>query len=179
MPSRVNRLLYRQVHEDLSGDHNIVLVGYRGLSAGDSDAVRKELKDRGLRMRVVRNRVTVKALSDLGRPDMTDLFEGPTAVMDGGEDPVLVAKTAVEFAKRHAALEVRGGVLDGDLVDAEQVKDWAKMPSREEMLSMLAGQILGAGGGLVAALLGPGRTVAGQVKKLGEEEEGDSAGEAA
>lgn len=175
MPSRVNRLLKQETVSWLQGDRNIVLVDYRGLSAGDADTVRQELKDRGVRMRVVRNRLTVRALTDLGRPDLTELFTGPTAVMDGGEDPVLVAKAAVEFAKRHNALEVTGGLLEGEVVSAKQVEDWSKMPSREEMLSQLVGQILGAGGGLVSAILGPGSTVAGQVEKLGEEEEGEAA----
>lgn len=179
MPNRVNRLLLAESLQRLAEERNIVLVGYRGLTATDAAAFRQDLTERGIVLHVVHNRITIRALEELGRPDLTDLFDGPTAIMDGGEDPVRVAKAAVEFAKRHKALEIRGGLLEGKRCTATEVVAWSRMPSREEQLAIVAGQIVGAGGGLVAAVLGPGAKLAGQIRKLGDEDETKSGEEAA
>lgn len=176
MPSRVNRLLHRESLDFLSGERNIVFVGYRGLSAEDAASVRRELIEKGVALRVMRNRIVFRALEDLGKPDVTDLFDGPTAIMDGGDDPVLVAKSAVEFAKRHEALEVKGGIIDGERCTADDVVKWSMMPSLAELLGMIAGAVAGVGGNLASAATAPGALVASQIEKIGE---GQTSGETA
>jgi ribosomal protein L10 len=95
----------------------------------------------------------------------------------GTDDIVSLAKavtTYVEDAK-WAPLQTRGGVMDGQHLNADQVREVSKWPSREEQLSILVGQILSPGANLAAQLIGPGGALASQIKQKGEAEEGEAA----
>jgi large subunit ribosomal protein L10 len=156
--------LYRSVE-------SMIFVGYRGLSGSEMAEFRDVLRKGGVHLNVVRNRITVRAFADLGRPEaVKDLFDGPTAIMDG-EDPVAMAKAAVEFAKRNPKLEVKGGVVEGEVLDAASVVALSKMPSRTELLGMISGGLLGVGGRIAAAMLGPGARIAGGQKARAEKGE--------
>ena len=72
------------------------------------------------------------------------------------------------------AFQTRGGVMDGEKLTAERVKEISKWPSRQEQLSLLSGQILGPGASLLAAIVGPGGTLASQIKQKSEEDEEDN-----
>ena len=89
------------------------------------------------------------------------------------EDFVSLAKeiTRLDEDKEFEAFETRGGVMDGEKLSPERVKEISKWPSREEQLSLLSGQILGPGASLVAAVIGPGGTLASQIKQKSEEDE--------
>ena len=171
MPSRVNQILLAETKSLLDGDANVVLVGYRGLTAAQADQIRSGLQDRGVTLRIVRNRLARRALAELDKPDLSDLFDGPTAVMEGGDDPILVAKAAAACAKEIEAFAVRGGLLEGKKVTAAEVEQWAAMPSREELLAMVLGQIVGVAGGVIAAITSPAGAVASQIEKIAERDE--------
>ncbi len=84
--------------------------------------------------------------------------------------------TKLSDDKEFAAFQTRGGVMDGEQLTPERVKEISKWPSREEQLSLLVGQVLGPGGQLAAAIQGPGATLASQIKSKSEDEdEGDDA----
>ena len=105
-----------------------------------------------------------KALGDM---------EGSLAVCWGSEDFVSLAKEVTrihEDEESFPAFETRGGVMDGEQLSPERVKEISKWPSRSEQLSLLVGQILGPGGTLAAQLKGPGGTLAAQIKSKTEEE---------
>ncbi|MHC4916619.1 MAG: 50S ribosomal protein L10 [Planctomycetota bacterium] len=176
MPSRLKELILNEMTSRYRDAGNMIFVGYSGLSGGEIADFRTELRKEGVHLRVVRNRITVRAFAELGRPDaVKGLFDGPTAIMDG-EDPVAMAKAAVEFAKRAPNLEVKGGVVEGEILDATGVRVLASMPSRAEMLSIIAGTVKGVGGRVAAAALGAGGRVAGAIKTLAEEEGEDASG---
>jgi large subunit ribosomal protein L10 len=102
------------------------------------------------------------------------------AVLWGCEDFVSLVKSITKLADSGAfpKLEIKGGVMDGEAMNAEQVKKVAKWPSRREQISMLVGQILSPGSTLAGQLVGPARTIAGQVKKMIEDrEEGQPEGQ--
>jgi large subunit ribosomal protein L10 len=176
MPSRLKEMMLREMTSLYRGAQNMIFVGYRGLSGAEIAEFRDELRKDGVHMRVVRNRITVRAFAELGRPEQVkDLFDGPTAVMDG-EDPVAMAKAALAFARRATSLEVRGGLVEGEVLNAAEVVELAKMPSRPEMLGRIAGTIAGVGSRLAGAILGPGGRLAGALKSMAEKEEGDGNG---
>ena len=176
MPSRLKELIHEEMTSRYRQVESMILVGYRGLKGGDISSFRDELRKDGVHINVVRNRITVRALTDLGKPErIKDLFDGPTAIMDG-EDPVAMAKAAVAFAGRSKLLEVKGGLVEGEVLDAAQIVALSKMPSRIEMLGILAGTVKGVGGRVAGALLGSGGRVAGAIKAKGDEESGDASG---
>jgi large subunit ribosomal protein L10 len=121
----------------------------------------------------VRNRITVRAFAELGRPgEVKGLFDGPTAIMDG-EDPVSMAKAAVAFAKRSDKLEVKGGLVEGQVLTAAEVRRLSAMPNRHEMRAQLLGLVIGVGGRLAAALTAPGGRIAGALEAMAEKENGE------
>jgi large subunit ribosomal protein L10 len=101
-------------------------------------------------------------------------MEGSLAFIWGSSDIVSLAKEVIKLhddAKTYPRFEARGGVMDGEHLSAERVKEISKWPSRDEQLSLLVGQILGPGRQLNAALLGPGAALASQIKKKSDEAE--------
>ncbi len=98
-------------------------------------------------------------------------MEGSLAVCWGGEDFVDLVKEVTELDKSDEfdKFEARGGVMDGESLTSDKVKEISKWPNRAEQLSLLAGQIMGPGATLAAQLIGPGGTLVGQIKSKSEE----------
>jgi len=176
MPSRLKELIHEEMTSRYREVESMIFVGYRGLNGSEVADFRAELLKDGVHLNVVRNRITVRAFADLGKPEaVKDLFDGPTAIMDG-EDPVAMAKAAVAFAGRNKLLEVKGGLVEGEVMGAAEVIALSKMPSRLEMLGIIAGTACGVGGRVAGALLGSGGRVAGAIKTKGDDESGDASG---
>jgi len=165
-PSRINRLLVSQVSTDYSPETNLIMVSNQGMNSEQTTELRSSLRGQGLKMRVVRSRLTVRAFKEMGIEEAEKLFSGPTAIIDA-DDPVLAAKTALEFCKKFEnKLQVVGGLVEGQVLDSQQIMVLAKSKSRLELLADVSGQAIGPGGQLVAAIMGPGGILAGQVKAL-------------
>jgi large subunit ribosomal protein L10 len=176
MPSRLKELIHEEMTSRFREVENMIFVGYRGLGGGAVAEFREELRKGGVHLSVVRNRITIRAFADLGKPEKVgELFDGPTAIMDG-EDPVAMAKAAVTFAGRKKLLEVKGGLVEGEVLSAKEVVELSKMPSRPEMLGQIAGMALGVGARLAGALLGPGGRISGGLKAMAEKEGEDASG---
>lgn len=165
-PSRINRLLVSQVSKDYDLKTNLVMVSNQGLNSEQTSELRTSLRSQGLKMRVVRSRLSVRAFKEMGLKEAEKLFSGPTAIIDA-EDPVTAAKVALEFClKFENKLQVVGGLVEGQLLDAKQIKLLAQSKSRKELLADVSGQAIGPAGRLVAAIKGPGGKLAAQVKAL-------------
>ena len=170
MASELKKMMLEEYARTYRDRTNIVLVGYRGMKAEDMCALRSELREAGIRMHVIRNRIAVRAIEDLGRPENQSLITGPTAIMDGG-DPVMMARVAVSYAKRDERLEIRGGIVEGKTIDADGVRALSQMPTREKMIAMLVTQILSSGSNMVGAVGAPGTALAGAIETLVEKGE--------
>ena len=158
--------LYRRI-----GDaRDFVVVNAAAVDAFATNNMRNKLRARGMSMLTVKNALAKKALSEVGLGGLKDSLEGPSALVWGGQDIVDLSKEITKWVKTLPKLVVKGGLVDGASVTAEQVVGISKGPTREELISRLVGQILGPGAGLAAALLGPGGTVAGQVKSIADKE---------
>lgn len=180
-PSRINRLLFSKAKEDFSGLTNIIMLRNNGLKGDETVAMRAELREKGMKLEVIRNRVTLRAFREMGVDEVEKLFSGPTMIVEG-PDPVTIAKLAVDLRKKFEKnkdrrVEIIGGIVDGRAVGAEGIVALSKMPTRKELLSLMAGQILSVGGKLSGCLLGSGRLFAGAVKAYCEKLEKGESGE--
>lgn len=120
----------------------IVMVNYRGLSVEDVTTLRGQLYDNDCELKVIKNNITRRAAEALGYDALVADLVGPTAVAFSNSDSVAAAKVLYEFAKEHPALELKAGILDGEVLGVEQVQQLAQIPSREALLTMFAGGIL-------------------------------------
>lgn len=116
-----------------------LLTEYRGLKVKDMGELRNSLRGSSTEYRVLKNTLTGIAVSEVGFQELLPLLDGPTAVAFVHGDPVQAAKDLAEFARTHPALVVKGGVLDGKVLDADSVRHLATLESRDVMLARLAG----------------------------------------
>lgn len=140
----------------------LFVADYRGLDMPDITELRSKLRDADATFSVVKNTLARRAAKDAGLDDVADLFVGPTAVAFAHGDAAAVAKALKEFAKtRKDLLALRGGLMDGDLVSADQVNEIAELPAREVILAMLLSTVDGPARQLVGAINAPARDIHG------------------
>jgi len=127
--------------ERLRASDTLIIADYRGLTMPEIDGVRTEVLKHGARFTVVKNTLTKRAAEEAGVPELVELLDGPTAIAFVGEgDMVGVAKALSDTSRQTRILSVRGGILQGKPMSAEQVRDLASLPPAE----VLRGQVLGA-----------------------------------
>ncbi len=132
-----------------------VVTEYRGLTVAEMATLRRSLRAVGGDYKVFKNTLVRRAVEGSDHAGLLDLLEGPTAIAFVSGDVSAVAKALRDFARGAPALIVKGGVLDGALLDARELTALADLPSREVLLAMFAG-----------ALAAPMRTMAGLLKAL-------------
>lgn len=128
-----------QVRERLSSSTATVLTEYRGLTVTELAQLRTELRKSDATYAVVKNTLTRRAAADAGMEVPDSMLVGPTAITFCNGDPVAAAKVLRTFSKDHPDLVIKGGLLDGKLLDAAETLQLADLESREELLAKLAG----------------------------------------
>ena len=128
-----------EVRERFSGSNAAVLTEYRGLTVSELAQLRRELRASEAEYKVVKNTLTKIAARDAGVDIPGELLTGPTAITFCTGDPIAAAKALRAFSREHPALVVKGGILDGRLLDAAETLRLADLESREELLARLAG----------------------------------------
>ncbi len=114
-----------------------ILVDYKGLDVQKITELRYQLRQAGSQMEVVKNTLLNLASQNTDAALLKDFFKGPSAIVTSSSDPVSPAKILIDFAKDNDKLEIKAGTLGGKLLGYEQVRELAKMPSREELLGRL------------------------------------------
>jgi len=127
--------------ERLRASDTLIVADYRGLTMPEIDGVRTEVLKHGARFTVVKNTLTKRAAEEAGVPELVEFLDGPTAIAFVGDgDMVGVAKALNDTARQTKILTVRGGILEGKTMTAEQVRELASLPPAD----VLRGQVLGA-----------------------------------
>ncbi|WP_017754875.1 50S ribosomal protein L10 [Calidifontibacillus oryziterrae] len=129
--------LVQEIAGKLRDSKSTVFVDYRGLSVAEVTELRKQLREAGVDFKVYKNTMMRRAADETNYSALNELLVGPTAVAFGVEDVVAPAKILNEFAKKHEALEIKAGIIEGNIASVAEVKALADLPSREGLLSML------------------------------------------
>ena len=120
---------------------SFILFDYRGLTAEEVTELRRNLRENGAKYKVWKNTLTKRALDGLNF-NLDDCLNGPSA-MAYSDDSVAPIKVLSDFAKEHKALEIKGGIVDGEVASLDTIKQLATLPSREGLLTMLASGLIG------------------------------------
>ena len=128
--------------EQMKNAKLILLTDYRGINVSDVTALRAEIRNIGAEYKVIKNNITRRALAECGIEGLDEQLEGPTAVIMTSEDYLEPTKVIYNFTKNNDYYKIKGGVVDGKVMIAEEIITLAKLPSRETLLSMLAGALL-------------------------------------
>ncbi len=121
----------------------ILLTDYRGINVTDVTNLRTDLRNVNAKYAVIKNNITRRALAECGIEGLDDKLVGPTAVIMSNEDYLEPAKAIYKFSKDNDYYKIKGGVIEGKVMTAEEIITLAKLPSRDTLLSMLAGALLG------------------------------------
>jgi large subunit ribosomal protein L10 len=169
MSKFVKELLKLEIEKKLGDVEDFVVVITKGLGGNDNNEMRGVLKEKGIKLKVVKNSAMRQALDSLGKAAAVSLFlEGPRAVAYGGDSVVDVAKEMSECIKKYNVIEFSGAFVDGVAVDAAGTVALSKMPSRIELQGEIVFLAKSPGSNVAGAIAGPAGAIAGCIKTLVE-----------
>ena len=173
MPNASNVAEVEAIKGRLEGSVAALLTEYRGLKVAELGELRASLRGSSTEYRVLKNTLTSIAVREAGYEDLVALLQGPTAVAFVHGDPVQAAKDLAEFARTQPALIVKGGVMDGKVLGAAEVRLLATLESREVLLARLAGLLQASAQQTVSLLVAPLRQVATMTAALRDKTQGE------
>ena len=131
------KLIVEEIKNKIQSSISLTFVDYRGLTVEEDTKMRRSLREAGVDYKVYKNRLLLKALQDLGMTGYDDILQGTTAVAFGTQDEVSGPRIIVETSEQTKKMQIKGGILNGNRVDAEMVNQLAKIPSKEVLISKL------------------------------------------
>ncbi len=153
MPTAKKIQEVEELTETLSRSTTVIGASYRGLSVSETTALRTQLRNAGLEMRVIKNTLFMRAAEAAGKPTVSELADGPTALIFGFDDPIAPVKTVVEYQRTaRNAFEVRKAFVEGMVVQGSRLTDLATLPPKETMIAELAGMLQSPVANLVGLL---------------------------
>ncbi len=129
--------------EEMKEAKLVLFTEYRGITVVDDTVLRKDVRNVNAKYKIIKNNITRRAMAECGYNGLEEKLLGPTAVILSNEDYLEPAKVIYDFCKNNEYYKIKGGVIEGKVMTAEEVITLAKLPSRETLLSMLAGALLG------------------------------------
>jgi large subunit ribosomal protein L10 len=171
MSKPVKELLRKELAKRLEDVTSLAIVGFTGIDAIATHQIRGRLRQKEIRLTVVKNSVARQAFKSVGMEPAADLLDGPCAVAYGADSVVTIVRELLEIGKDNKNLTVKGAVLDGDIFGADRIVELSKYPTRGEAVSRAVGCILSPGRRLAACLIGPGARIASILKTVQERHE--------
>jgi large subunit ribosomal protein L10 len=141
-----------ELAEKIKAAKIVLLADYRGITVDSVTGLRADLRKANTEYKVIKNNITRRALAKCEHEGLDEALEGPTAVVINNEDYLDTAKTIYEFTKANDFYKIKGGIIDGKVMTAEEIITLAKLPSKETLIGMLAGALLGNISKLAVAL---------------------------
>ncbi len=129
-----------EITEKIKNSETVILFQYQGLTVADLSALRTKLRDANAEVKVYKNTLLKRALDDLNL-NLEGFLEGPNAILFGSNllEPI---KVIADFAKENEKLDIRVGIISGDVANIDTIREYANIPSREGLLTMLAGGMI-------------------------------------
>jgi len=176
MSKPVKEMIVREILSGLGDRKDLVVLDVSKVDAIAQNQLREDLRKKGVTLLGVKNTLARLALKESGIDSIDQILAGPSTLVWGGEDIVGLSRELAERAKKSDKIAIKGGIVDGQGVDANGIEQISKGPSRLELIGQIAGLLLSPGARLAGALLGPGGIVAGQIKAISEPEEASEEG---
>lgn len=167
MSKQLKEMIIRDYKVRVEGFNDGALVSLRGVTGIDTTKLRKALREKQIRLTTVRNSLAKQAFKGTGLAGLEPLLEGPSVLCYGGSSVVHIARELVKALADFPNVEIKGAVLDGQIYKGKAgVTELSKYPTREEALGQTVGLLLGPARTLMGQIQGPGRTIAGIIKSI-------------
>lgn len=137
MPDPIKSKVIEELHDKFSRVKGAVLSDFKGMSAQQMNALRRELRDKSVELRVVKNTLAKRSMEGTPFKVLEEYFKGPTSIALSYDNVVTPAKILTEFAKKEPKLKLTAGFAEGEKVDASGIKDLANLPPREVLLGQM------------------------------------------
>ncbi len=138
MPTQSKKQEVEELKKKLENAAGIVLSDYRGLSANEMNSMRELFTKKGVEYRVIKNTLAAIAAEELGFEELSELFEGPTGIAMGYEDPVLPFKISFDTEHEYDVFANKGGIIEGDFVGPGEIENISQLSSKGELLAQVA-----------------------------------------
>ncbi|AZZ60332.1 50S ribosomal protein L10 [Oenococcus sp. UCMA 16435] len=126
-----------EVADMFSNSVSAIVADVRGLTVAQADDLRSQLRNEGVSLKVIKNKILTRAAEKAGYQELSDLFKGPSAIAFSKEDVVAPARILKKFSGTADALELKGGVIDRKIADLDTINRYAALPSKETLLQQL------------------------------------------
>jgi large subunit ribosomal protein L10 len=168
MPTAEKESIVQDLAGQFRGAKSVLFADYRGLDVEAMTELRKRCREASVNFRIAKNTLTRLALAEAGLPQgETELLKGPTGLALSLEDELAAAKVLTDFAKAFEKLQIKGGLMEGQIVGSDDVKALATLPTKDELIAMLLAdmesslsQVIGVGDSLVRDILSCAEQVA-------------------
>ena len=134
------KVIVSEIIDNVKNSESVILFQYQGLTVAEMSELRNKLNEVSSSVKIYKNTLLKRALDEL-KINMDEFLDGPNAILFGKSllEPI---KIIAEFAKNHEKLNIRVGIISGDVASLETIKEYANIPSREGLLTMLAGGMI-------------------------------------
>ena len=169
MPTEAKIKKVEEIKDLLEKSTILISTDFTGMDVNSMTALRRALREKGVGYRIVKNTLTYLAADAAGMPGVKEIVQGQTGIAFSYGDPIEPAKAISEFVRTtRLPLQVRGAVMDGQILTAAQVEDLARLPSKDELIAKLMAQIQGPITGLVYVLSAPISALARVLQRAAE-----------
>lgn len=135
------KVIVEEIKDKFNRSTSMLVVDYRGLDVAEATELRKQFREAGVDYSVYRNTLIRRAAKETGNEAILEDLNGPNAIAFGYDDPIAPAKIAKNFSKNHEELELKVGVLEGEMYKGADLDKVASIPSREELIAKLLGSL--------------------------------------
>jgi large subunit ribosomal protein L10 len=173
MSKYIKSLLQKELQKKIT-DYDVkdfLVISIKGLDGVNNNLMRRQLKEKGIGLSVVKNTLFREALRGQKMDSGADLFTGPCAVVYGGDSIVDLAKEMTAWARKNQLIQIKGAFLEGSALNAKDAAGISKMPTRTELMGQIVMLTQSAGSRLAAMIASPGGKLAGCIKTISETEE--------
>lgn len=136
------KALVKDLKEKLANSALTAIADYKGFTVSEITDLRKRLKNKNAEFKISKNTLTKIAIKESNLAELGNLLEGPSAILIGYGDPTAITKTYVEFIKEIEKGDIKGGIFEGKLLSKQEFKTIASLPTKEVLLSQIAGLLV-------------------------------------
>lgn len=168
MSKLVKKMMQDDLRGSLQGVTDLLVVSVNGLNGLQSNTMRLALRQKNIRVQVVKNSLAKRVLDDVGLTQAAQFLDGPSAVAWGGPTIVDLAKEITEWVGKLKKLQIKGGSTSGQPLTPEQVTALSKLPSREQLIARVVMLALSPASRVAGLITAPAGRIVGQVKTKAE-----------